>query len=1472
MAIRFDEIELAGTGHDLYPIIHNGGGNGLRITTATGYGDFGSGNTSYFHISTDRGTFYVSKNVSFDGNLSAYGGSETISNFASVSASTFTDKDNTNYFVNPNGSSSLYTPVTMSTNDTTLTFQDAGTNAFQIKTSAGDELYLGSNNNYQLQMTTSGNVNTQGDWRFGASYVKVGNSSTYNSDAGNWGSRFQVASTVHARIDVAQDANAMMSTWYCHTGHTGSLFGTVTAHDQWLYSHNAKRQTLFSGYSQEEASYRAPIFYDSGDTGYYSDMNGQSVLYNLKLIGAKHTYLEINPGSSHESMVRYMGSAGSSWYVGKRTAAGTGITTSDFHWYSEAAAATVGGITTSGVLQVTGSHRAPLFYDSNNTSYYVDPNAQSSMYGVAIRGDLSSTATGNQIFFWGGGNSTTSAIGFKANGGNFANPTGNGDGYNTYLTMDTDGRGWVFRRGTGSSNFTSAYTAGWILNNGIFQANASMRAPIFYDSNDTSYFIDLQAASHIRKIRGVRTNLATSEGWAETNAWSVGTQTGFFGGSFTINGSSDENNICYVEGPSPNGGSASQRRTLAWKCRYNGSGNGADGGWNKTITGVDYNKAHISVIYVKRVADGNGNFYHGTSTCLNVGDGSTNTNPYFIAMGSQSLPLGVWCVSIGYLHANNDGEITSSQSFSGIYNLTTGERIIGATDYRMTASSTSQHRTFLYYSSNTSTEVWMANPGFYEVNGSEPNINELLMRPEDRVNELRADSNMRAPLFYDSNDTSYYVDPNSESKIKKLWINNGGASGIGWSTGFNQGSGSNYWNQIQDAGVARQRNFGTGGYDWYSSGGTQLMDLSNTGTLFAAADVRSPIFYDSNDTTYYIDPSATTSIKTVGSWRANSHTWDGEYAGKMQYHSSYWYIQTANGVYIRNASGANNITLAANGVGTAANDWRAPIFYDSGDTSYYTDPASTSVLNAASFAGRVSFSANSTNNWDTIATSTGSLGALEVYNNGVGNDAFMTFHVGSDFACYFGLDGGTNKLSVGGWSMGAASYEIYHSGNLPSLATLGAQASGSYAPAGGSYGTDWYANALYHDEWVRNHSNNAGHYWSSTSWHLYPKNSEFFFIRSGLTSSTGLAMTCASETPVGYFYGDSGNKIGILNNSGAWILKCDSSKNVTAEGSSRSPIFYDSQNTAYYTDPASTSVVNAIKFGASTNNGTIAGGNTWGMKLTTDSGYIQFGPANSSHAHIYTDRPNIYANAPITVNGSSIINQYDIRSKVFYDVDDTSYYMDAASSARALSLKGHITMNEFAATVYGIGVTALSTNLPKTDIVSATVGADTTCDIGVDEKGNVVRTTQEATWNLNRTNYNSLTTSAGGSTLLSAPGTNKFIIVEKVTWLVKYTYNGSNSYAAPTGQFFEIRQSGGSSDTLAVLSYKHLNSILFGNGSGGGARYGIYEHDTGFSTLNRVYKPNQAVTINRKTTATLPTNIAFIILKIRYRVFDAGTF
>jgi hypothetical protein len=71
------------------------------------------------------------------------------------------------------------------------------------------------------------------------------------------------------------------------------------------------------------------------------------------ITGAMHKYITINPGNGWEAMVRYIGGSGSSWYVGKRTS-GQLVGTESFHFYSEAAGATVGGITPSGVLHTTG--------------------------------------------------------------------------------------------------------------------------------------------------------------------------------------------------------------------------------------------------------------------------------------------------------------------------------------------------------------------------------------------------------------------------------------------------------------------------------------------------------------------------------------------------------------------------------------------------------------------------------------------------------------------------------------------------------------------------------------------------------------------------------------------------------------------------------------------------------------------------------------------------------------------------------------------------------------------------------------------------------------------------------------------------------------------------------------------------------------------------------------------------------------
>ena len=62
-------------------------------------------------------------------------------------------------------------------------------------------------------------------------------------------------------------------------------------------------------------------------------------------------------------------------------------------------------------------------------------------------------------------------------------------------------------------------------------------------------------------------------------------------------------------------------------------------------------------------------------------------------------------------------------------------------------------------------------------------------------------------------------------------------------------------------------------------------------------------------------------------------------------------------------------------------------------------------------------------------TTCGSQGSIEIYNSGAGNDAFMSFHAGGDYAGYFGLDADTNDLAWGGWSVGAVKHRIWHAGN-----------------------------------------------------------------------------------------------------------------------------------------------------------------------------------------------------------------------------------------------------------------------------------------------------------------------------------------------------------------------------------------------------------------------------------------------------------
>ena len=768
--------------------------------------------------------------------------------------------------------------------------------------------------------------------------------------------------------------------------------------------------------------------------------------------------------------------------------------------------------------------------------------------------------------------------------------------------------------------------------NGATTVAGNITANQFVDAQDTAFYANPAATSILRRTVGTRRNLATSEAWSETDAWNVGTQTGYFGGSFTINGASDENNIAYEIGPGSTHASGHGNRCLVWKITTNSSSSGADGGWNKTITNINPYMGHMSVIYVKRVASGNGNFYHGTSTCLNISDGSSNGNPYFTSGASQSLPSGVWCVSIGYLQAANDTAVTSSSSFSGIYRLDTGERIIGNTDYRMSSgTTTTQHRTFLYYSTNTDTELWLAKPGFYEINGSEPTINELLMRPEDRVDSLRADNDMRAPIYYDSNDTGYFLNPSASGGNALKTIGDWRQTTDTWSgeVGGKMQYHGNHW-YLQAGGYVHFRNTSGANTFYVDSAGTGVISNYLTGTN----SLRAPIFYDSGDTNYFTHPGDTSQMRAISIMQGSGlnlyQSGNASYCyqdGRAEGSYTAVYKGTNNGSgygpyreYWYDGDSYHSLQISGNRWNfnapvTASTDMRAPLFYDTDNTSYYVNPASSSQMGTIDFNGVVSGTAS---------------GAAQIGRN----HAYDTVE----------LKGYGAELMIGAQNAGIhINYRTCNNG------------------ASGHTPTTWY--------W------RAG---SATSWSTH----NFGAVTSNgvLTGTTDVRGPLFYDTGNTAYYLDPGHSSTSLSTSGKWFMQ-------GSHGACRFQLNYQHSST----DDANSGTLTgwASEPGITYNDAGIGGnvnvsGQYYGRQYNSGYGvYVNFKKSNGQLEHWTTTGNAGTAGGQGTrqwyndASGNSFATTSS-RAPIFYDSNDTTYFVNPAGTGdSSIYAAGGIKTNEW---------------------------------------------------------------------------------------------------------------------------------------------------------------------------------------------------
>jgi hypothetical protein len=359
---------------------------------------------------------------------------------------------------------------------------------------------------------------------------------------------------------------------------------------------------------------------------------------------------------------------------------------------------------------------------------------------------------------------------------------------------------------------------------------------------------------------------------------------------------------------------------------------------------------------------------------------------------------------------------------------------------------------------------------------------------------ITATTDSRAPIFYDSDNTGYYVNPAGTSEMSRVnglnfyssnWFRNVD-SGDGL---FNQATGQHwysddddYWN-IAGGGSAngirfRDSHAGTIRGYVYATAANDVGILDNAGSWRVKSvggshteitgSARSPIFYDSDDTNHYIDPNSTT---TAGFIRGKlligtNNTWGKtiqiggngrEYVNNTNVAS----VVTTNGnLHLDAASGSEtfinyydgNKVHFGNGsngtVGEIHSDGSArfPIFYDWNSTAYYVDPAGQSRMG-------------------NIERNTHSTGFLVGSYNSVGANSAKTnpiYTIGNNYKP-------TDTSIAGMYGIGYAHGNLWGSGKTPGWGLYVAAAGGYNCTIGDGSTTIWAQNDIvaYSDKRVK---------------------------------------------------------------------------------------------------------------------------------------------------------------------------------------------------------------------------------------------------------------------------------------------------------------------------------------------------------------------------------------------------------------------
>jgi hypothetical protein len=786
-------------------------------------------------------------------------------------------------------------------------------------------------------------------------------------------------------------------------------------------------------------------------------------------------------------------------------------------------------------------------------------------------------------------------------------------------------------------------------------ATTSMRAPIFYDRNDTAFYIDPASSTKAMIVNGNIELTARSESWAEGIRINVPTA-GTWGG-----------------------------------IRINRSGASGPGNWAIGYTGLN--------------STNDLTFYSGTTNTIQVNlDHSANLS----SIGSMRAPIFYDSNDTAYyldpaadLSLRVYGEISNSNYVPG--NLQPGALNIGRTDTNYGWSGTSWSgdvRAGILANCADNWEFAIHDSGERVVSpfaffGGGNHYLEMGRDIGWGSMPILAANSFRAPIFYDRDNTGYYVDPASTTNVNNLTVNGTLtytgtlAAGVDYARRLDNatrtaisvgGNASTYYPVVLQIGAgATVQQYGEfvlerGGYD----------DPGYTGVNFSTFNMRMSVKGSGwgFGSTYENCEALYQNVQLVANWQQVSETsrliiwlrgatvyylWNvvgnttvvnANGAGGNIVDHTYTFTPTTtinakaqhskyfnNGAFFDGSTRAYSLGVGTNASGTdgrldVSSDVRAPIYYDSNDTAYYVDPASGTRLGyQASIAGNAS----------------GSIGNRLLVGSTTVNYSIQdtnlrpTIHAHGQYPVLSLNHTVTSNTNHGP----TLQFTCNGTGNQFVIGTNG---TGSQLDMGYSSATDWNP-----------HNGIAGY-------------NGVTFFRANTSGNIGLGAQGDWGALGG---GDPGYAIDtrgtLYNNTDV-----------------RAPIFYDANNTGYYTDPASTSnlfnltVRAGSAYAAVTDLGFVSPiqvsetgtGTSANRYIPMISGTSSSPSGYRQHTVFGSLRDSVWGSAFIAVGGNDSYPTTAFtfhyggygsapdswRAPVFYDNNDTGYYVDPNSTSNLSGL------------------------------------------------------------------------------------------------------------------------------------------------------------------------------------------------------------